>query len=247
MSSPRRSYLLLFAAAALIVTVSGQALSQTKRKSQPRPRRPARVSGTAQASLSPTAALRAYYRAATSKDIDAARKYLSARTIMLMEEGARAAGKSLEEAMWDDARRNPVVMPEFSNERVTGETATVEIMTEGTTLTMPLVKEGGEWKVALDKMAEGMQRQTPPPPPAAEGYYSRDEEHMLFQAVGMTQDNYLILEVCRKLGLADSNGNPTPKMHSFIKEHFAWAKENMAWAQEHRDKEKARAYVMAHK
>jgi hypothetical protein len=77
--------------------------------------------------------------------------------------------------------------------------------------------------------------------------YSDDEKHRLFQAVGITRDNALIVEVAQKLGLADESGNKTPAMDQFVKDHFAWAKNNLPWIQEHLDPVKAREYVMAHK
>jgi hypothetical protein len=43
------------------------------------------------------------------------------------------------------------VVPDISNEKITGDTATVDLKGEAKTLTMPMVKEGGEWKLAVDK------------------------------------------------------------------------------------------------
>jgi hypothetical protein len=40
----------------------------------------------------------------------------------------------------------------FSNEKITGDTAIVEMKAPGQTVTALLVKEGSEWKMALDKM-----------------------------------------------------------------------------------------------
>lgn len=249
MSAPGRNCLLLLAAAALVVATSGQALSQAKRKTQPRPRRPARVSAAVQTSLSPTAALRAYYQAAINQDIGTAKKYFSAGTIRLLEEAAGKMGKPLDDWLRDDARRNTFAMPKFANERISGETAAVDVHAETTTFTVQMVKEGGEWKLAMDKTLEGVMppEAIPPPPPAAEGDYTEDEKHRLFQAVGITQDPKLIIEVCQKLGLADSNGGPTPKMHAFIKAHSDWAQKDREFVTEHMTKEKALAYVMAHK
>jgi len=79
------------------------------------------------------------------------------------------------------------------------------------------------------------------------GNYTEDEKHKLFQAVGITRDNALILEVAQKIGLADSTGNPTSAMQPFIKDHYAWAVKNAAWVQEHLDPAKAREYVMENK
>ncbi len=115
------------------------------------------VTGGGAASGSPTAALRAYYDAAMRKDIATAKKYLSAGTMRMMEEGARKMGKTVDQAFEEGAQQTPTAaMPEFGNEKVTGDTASVDIKAQGMTITMPMVKEGGEWKIAMDKMIEEM-------------------------------------------------------------------------------------------
>ena len=77
--------------------------------------------------------------------------------------------------------------------------------------------------------------------------YTEDEKHRLFQAVGMTGDNALIVEVAQKIGLFDSKGQPNENFQPFLTEHIEWGKKNFAWAAEYRDPQKARAYVMANK
>ncbi|HEY0379230.1 MAG TPA: nuclear transport factor 2 family protein [Pyrinomonadaceae bacterium] len=106
---------------------------------------------------SPTAALRAYYDAAMRKDIPTAKRYLSSGTMRMMEEGARKMGKTVDEAFQEGAQQTPTAsMPEFSNEKISGDTATVDLKSQGISLTMPMVKEGGEWKIAMDRMIEDM-------------------------------------------------------------------------------------------
>src|ERR671912_78375 len=62
---------------------------------------------------SPTAALRAYYDAAMRKDIATAKRYLSAGTMRMMEEGARRMGKTVDEAFQEGAQQTPTtIMPE---------------------------------------------------------------------------------------------------------------------------------------
>jgi len=108
---------------------------------------------------SPTAALRAYYEAGMKKDIAAAKRYLSTGSIKVLEEGARNMGMSLDEAMQQNVQQSASsTMPEFTNERVSGDTATVDIKAQGDTLTMHMVKEGGEWKLAMDKVLEDLKR-----------------------------------------------------------------------------------------
>jgi hypothetical protein len=49
-------------------------------------------------------------------------------------------------------------IPETRNEKITGDTATLEVKNEKTSKwdTLPFVKENGEWKIALDKFLEDM-------------------------------------------------------------------------------------------
>jgi hypothetical protein len=79
------------------------------------------------------------------------------------------------------------------------------------------------------------------------GNYSEDDKHKLFQAVGITGDNMLIVEVAQKIGLLDSRGQPNDNFKAFTDEHMKWATRNMDFIREHLDKDKARAYVMANK
>jgi hypothetical protein len=111
------------------------------------------ITACSKGASSPTAALKGYYEAAKNKDYAAAKKYLSAATINLMEQGSKKMGKSPEEAFKESSTdANTSVMPEFSNEKITGDTATVDMKAQGQSVTMPLVKENGEWKLAMDKL-----------------------------------------------------------------------------------------------
>jgi hypothetical protein len=99
----------------------------------------------------PTEVFKAYYDAAAKKDYAGVKKYLSKGSIDLMELGAKKSGKTFEEAMKDSPATGP--MPQLGNEKITGDTATIDITAEGQKATMPFVKENGEWKIALDKFA----------------------------------------------------------------------------------------------
>ena len=101
----------------------------------------------------PSTAGRAYYEAINRKDITAAKRYLSAGSISKLEAEAKALGKTLDVAFREAAEKTGGdVMPSFSNEKISGDTATVEMKAPGQSVTALLVKEGGEWKLALDKM-----------------------------------------------------------------------------------------------
>ena len=104
----------------------------------------------------PTAALRAYYEAAAKRDFEAAKRYLSTGTMAMMEEGAKKMGKTVDEAFKESPEQK--IIPEFSNEKINGDTATVDLNAEGMTITMPMVKENGQWKLAMDKMMADLQK-----------------------------------------------------------------------------------------
>lgn len=100
----------------------------------------------------PAAAGRAYYEAINRKDITAAKRYLSAGSISKLEAEAKDLGKSLDVAFREAAEKTGGdIMPEFTNEKISGDTATVDMKGGGVTVVMPMVKEGGEWKLAIDK------------------------------------------------------------------------------------------------
>jgi hypothetical protein len=103
------------------------------------------------AGKTPTEVFKAYYDAAAKKDFATAKTYLSKGSIDLMEMGAKQSGKTLEQAMKDSPAEGP--MPQLSNEKITGDTATVDVAADGQKAPMPFVKENGEWKIALDKFA----------------------------------------------------------------------------------------------
>jgi hypothetical protein len=102
-------------------------------------------------SLSPTETLRAYYKAASNKDTQRMKQYLSQGTMKLMKLGAEKMGKSLDDALSEEP---PAPLTKFSNEKIKQDTATVDISAEGLTVTMPFVKEDGLWKIAMDKFIE---------------------------------------------------------------------------------------------
>ena len=106
---------------------------------------------------SPTEVVKGYYEAGKGKDVAGAKRFLSRQSLQLMEDVAKRQGKTLDQLFGEaadmDARKPP---PVFSNERIAGSTAFVDIKTSGEPLrTMPLVKEGGEWKLAFGKPKGG--------------------------------------------------------------------------------------------
>jgi hypothetical protein len=77
--------------------------------------------------------------------------------------------------------------------------------------------------------------------------YTEDEKHKLFQAVGITKDNGLIIDVAQRIGIVDSSGQPKSNFQAFVQEHYSWAVKNADFIRQYLDPDKAREYVMANK
>jgi hypothetical protein len=108
------------------------------------------------ASSGPAVAARVYFEAITRKDFASARRYLSAGSASKMEAEAKEYGKPLEAAWRDSAEKSSLgKMPEIGGEKISGDSATVDFKDKdsGMAFTFPMVKEGGEWKMAFDKLA----------------------------------------------------------------------------------------------
>jgi hypothetical protein len=101
----------------------------------------------------PAAAGRAYYEAINRKDVAAAKRYLSAGSIVKLGAEAKDLGKTFDVAYREAVDKiGAEVMPSFNNEKISGDTATVDMKAQGQTVTALMVKESGEWKMAIDKM-----------------------------------------------------------------------------------------------
>lgn len=126
------------------------------------------VAACSQSASTPTAALKAYFDAAKKKDIATAKKYLSSGTLKMMEDLAKTQGKTLDQMFNENAaKEGQMPTPEFSNEKISGDTATVEMKVPNQpVVTAQMVKENGEWKLAVDKMMSAMKPQMTEQPKA---------------------------------------------------------------------------------
>jgi hypothetical protein len=114
---------------------------------------------------SPTATFTAFYDASKKKDAVGVKKYLSKKSLEIFDAEAKKENKSLDEYL-KEAVADPSLsekMPELRNEKITGDTATVEMKRDKSDQwdTVPFIKEDGEWKLAFDRLVE-----TPSPTPA---------------------------------------------------------------------------------
>ncbi len=71
---------------------------------------------------------------------------------------------------------------------------------------------------------------------------SNDDKHKLFQAVGATKDDQLLLKVLARIGFPNASGEGYNK---FMEEHLDWALKNFEFMDTVNTPEKARAYVEA--
>ncbi len=112
------------------------------------------------AGLSPTEVLRGYYEAGVRKDVAGVKRFLSRASLQRMEDAAKRQGKTLDQLFSEAAEmeaRKP--SPTFSNERIMGDKATVDIEIPGQpVLTMPLISEDGQWKLVFGQPKSGATR-----------------------------------------------------------------------------------------
>jgi hypothetical protein len=104
------------------------------------------------AGSSPTATAKAFYDAVKAKDVATIKATMSKGSLELMEKFAKMQNKSLDEALKEPNSSKQPPAFEAQNEKITGDTATVEVKDEnGKFESLPFVKEDGQWKIALDK------------------------------------------------------------------------------------------------
>lgn len=101
---------------------------------------------------SPTDVLKSFAEATKKKDAAAIKKLLSKGTMKMVEDSAKKQNISVDEMLTkvEEADKNRI--PEIRNEKIEGDTATVEVKNDvtGEYDMMPFVKEDGSWKIALD-------------------------------------------------------------------------------------------------
>lgn len=111
---------------------------------------------TACGGASPTATVKAFYDAVKARDADGIKNTMSKGSLAMMETFAKAQNKTLDEALKEPNTSPQPAAFEAKDEKITGDTATVQVKDEkGNWETIPLVKEDGKWKIALDKAMGG--------------------------------------------------------------------------------------------
>ncbi len=106
------------------------------------------------AGSSPTATMKEFNKAMHKKDKEAVKKMLSKASLQVIEVDARLGDETLDDAIQSGLNKVPsdLKLPEMRNEKIKGNTATIEVKDEEKRLWFPVafVKEGGQWKIAYD-------------------------------------------------------------------------------------------------
>lgn len=110
-------------------------------------------------SFGPTETLRTFLEASRKKDVETVKTTLSKTTLEMAEKSAREHNTTVDALLKKDDVQVSEVLPEIRNEKIEGDTATVEIKDSGNGYeTLPFVKEDGKWKIAFDKYQESMEK-----------------------------------------------------------------------------------------
>jgi hypothetical protein len=97
-------------------------------------------------SASPTDSFKAFYDAAKKKDAASIKRTISKRMLAELEIQAKKENKALDEYLV--SVELPATMPEARNEKIEGDTATVEFkLRSGGWRPINFVREDGEWKL----------------------------------------------------------------------------------------------------
>ena len=93
------------------------------------------------------------------------KKRLSKQTLTMVENAALAQTKTIDQSLVDDfPAAQAQKAPEMRNEKITGDSATLEVKNDGQKewQTMYFVKEDGDWKIAFDKTLDEMLKKAIP-------------------------------------------------------------------------------------
>ncbi len=112
-------------------------------------------------SSSPTSTFKVFYEAQKKKDVEGMKKSLSKGSLAMMEKAAKEQNKTVDKALTeglDSPAGKSDKMPETRNEKINGDSATLEVQDEDSKKwdTVYFVKEEGDWKIAIDKTLEEM-------------------------------------------------------------------------------------------
>lgn len=108
----------------------------------------------------PTEAFKTFTVAAFNKDVETVKQSISKESLKFIEASAKQQNKTVAELLTGGAvQETERKIPEVRNEKIEGDRATIEVKNElGIYNKIPLVKENGEWKIALDELSKEAQK-----------------------------------------------------------------------------------------
>lgn len=110
----------------------------------------------------PLEALKTYTVARKKKEVSTMKSLLSQGSIKMSEEEAKSQNRPLDEVILNDTLfPETVTSVEFKNEKIDGETATIDIKNQfGMWDRVPFILENGSWKIAKERYADELQKQS---------------------------------------------------------------------------------------
>lgn len=108
----------------------------------------------------PTDTLKTFIEATKNKDIETVKRTLSKGTMAIIEDSAKKQNTTVDELLRKDNGMPVKELPEMRDEKIEGETASVEVknVVTGDFDRVPFVKEEGVWKIALDVFMQDLMR-----------------------------------------------------------------------------------------
>lgn len=120
------------------------------------------VAPTSSTPGSPTEVFKSQNEARKNKDAATMKQNLSRASLALIEEAAKRDNMPVDDwLVVEEEGVDQVDTFESRNEKITGDTATIEISLTGTNdwAEMPFVKEDGRWKIAMDKYLANVEKE----------------------------------------------------------------------------------------
>ena len=150
---------ILFLVTIFLFTGCQSATTPNGNSNQPAAAPPAPAPTTAD--LSPKDVLKALNTAAKQKNVAEIKRHLSQGTLRMLDKTAEEAGKTPDQILTEEGGAPFSVLPEMREEKIEGETATVEVqnmLDKEEYEKIPFVREAGAWKVALDIYMDDLER-----------------------------------------------------------------------------------------
>ena len=110
----------------------------------------------------PLDALKAYNQAIKEKDAAKIKNSLSKASLKMAQDEAGAQNISVDEIVGRETLYSPIqTTVKIRNQKIAGETATIEVENSyGTWDVVPFVKEDGRWKIAKERYADELMKQS---------------------------------------------------------------------------------------